>query len=33
MSMIERGEGNGDDRRDNELAAIFEKEKLFTQYR
>lgn len=33
MSKIERGEGNGDDRHDNKLAPIFEKEKLFTQYR
>jgi Site-specific recombinase XerD len=33
MSRIERGESNGDDRRDHELEAFFEKEELFTQYR
>lgn len=33
MSRIERGKGNGDDRHDNKLAAIFEKEELFPQYR
>lgn len=33
MSKIERGKDNGDDRHDNKLAPIFEKEKLFTQYR
>jgi hypothetical protein len=33
MSRIERGKDNGDDRHDNKLATIFEKEKLFAQYR
>jgi integrase/recombinase XerD len=33
MSRIERRDRNGNDRRDHELEAVFEKEKLFTQYR
>lgn len=33
MAKIERGEDNGDDRHNNKLAAIFEKEELFAQYR
>ena len=33
MSRIERRDSNGDDRRDHELEAIFEKEELFAQYR
>ena len=33
MSRIERGDRNGDDRRDHELETFFEKEELFTQYR
>jgi integrase/recombinase XerD len=33
MSRIERGKDNGDDRHDNKLETIFEKEKLFAQYR
>jgi len=33
MSRIERGNSNGDDRHDNKLAEIFEKEELFAQYR
>lgn len=33
MSRIERRDRHGDDRRDHELAAVFETEKLFAQYR
>jgi integrase/recombinase XerD len=33
MSKIERGNGNGDDRHNNKLATISEKEELFAQYR
>jgi len=33
MSRIERRDRNGDDRRDHELEAVFEKEKLLAEYR
>jgi site-specific recombinase XerD len=33
MSRIERSESNGNDRRDHELEAVFETEKLLAQYR
>jgi site-specific recombinase XerD len=33
MSRIERRDRNGNDRRDHELEAVFETEKLFAQYR
>jgi len=33
MSRIERGNSNGNDRHDNKLAEIFEKEELLAQYR
>jgi integrase/recombinase XerD len=33
MSRIERGEKDGNDRRDHELEAVFETEKLLAQYR
>ena len=32
MSRIERGDSNGDDRRNHELEAFFEKEELLTKY-
>jgi integrase/recombinase XerD len=33
MARIERRDGDGDDRRDHELAAVFEAKELFAQYR
>ena len=33
MARIERRDSDGDDRRDHELAAVFEAEELFAQYR
>jgi hypothetical protein len=33
MSRIERRDKNGDDRRDHELEAVFETEKLLAEYR